>query len=405
MAARSDAARGVAPPVELVVASASSRVIIIAPFEREQEFGGSLRATALAERLEDRGFAVEWVTLAPRSQGLLAKAFNLVRLQPNLVHYHAARPVDVAPAQTIALAAHSYMAPYLDEIVGAATRVVDFHNLEWRHLASLAQLESGVRRVHLSLQSRLMRRFEAGIPGRADVVTFVSAAEAAWVGPTGSGARALLVPSVLPRATAGVAERVWEARSVSTPREELLYLGQLMHRPNALSLLRFLRDVWPLFRRRRPDLRLRVVGELPGSLAIELERFPAVTAAGFVPDLASLLVGAGAVVLPVESTAGTSVRVLLLALAGVPIIGSPLAFRGLTFEAGRVATSASEWIDGVEHALAGGHDVREIRRRALVVQHDAAPWEALAGLLSSQAVDGAGKAGERALESGTAVAR
>lgn len=378
---------------------AASQILLMAPFGRDEDFGGSLRATAFAERLEDRGFAVGWLRLPPRAQPNSVKARNLLSLAPNLVSYHNAGGIDIGSEHAIALAAHSYMAPHLDAIPAAVLRVVDFHNLEWRHLLSLARLNTGVRRAHLVVQGALMRRFEARLVGAADLVTFVSAAERAWAAPFRGPSRHLVVPSVLPRADVELTEQILRARH-GRASGDLVYIGQLDHHPNAFSLLRFLRETWPVFQRRRPDLRLTIVGSMSPALEREVAAVPGVTPVGFVDDLRPLLTDAPAVVLPIDSTAGTSVRVMLLALAGVPMIGSPGAFRGLGFNGGHVAESPDQWIDGVERAIAGELDVVRVREHAMAVQEDEVPWDCLAHALRAAVNAQPGTARDRTPASG-----
>src|SRR5215210_5535122 len=114
------------------------KVLVVAPFERDKAFGGSQRATAIAERLEARRVGVDWATIRPRVPGGPARAVGSISSQPGLVRYARAGGRPPAGDWDAAIAAHSYMAPQLDRIPAARVRVVDFHNLEWRHLRDAA---------------------------------------------------------------------------------------------------------------------------------------------------------------------------------------------------------------------------------------------------------------------------
>lgn len=357
------------------------RLLIIAPFARGREFGGSMRATALAERLEARGIETGWVEVPPRRAGVLAKATSLAQLRPGLVQYHTGARVSLPCGWNAALAVHSYLWPYLAGQPDGALLGVDFQNLEWRHLESLRQLGSGPP-GHLAVQARLMRRFEIDVVRSADLSVFVSQTELEWAEAKSPAGASLLVPNVLPRASAAAAERICDDRRRSSPQRSVVYLGHLTHVPNVRSLARFLRRSWPAILREWPELELWVVGEAASSVGHMLGRARNVTVLGFVDDVAPLLAKAAAAVLPIDTTGGSSMRGLYFALAGVPIIGTAGAFRGLPSTLGRTAETTEDWVSALDAALHARLSTDDARQAALRVQDDAAPWDALAAIVT-----------------------
>jgi len=261
--------------------------------------------------------------------------------------------------------------------------IVDFHNLEWRHLLDGAPggAAAPVRRTWTLHQARLMRGLEVRALAGADLSLLVSASERAWARSVAPGAPTLLVPSVMPAAEIRAAERIAAARD---PRpHELAYVGTLTFPPNVASLERFLHRDWPAMRARVPALRLSVAGACAPPVRERLGRQPGVTPLGFVEDLAPLLARCQAVVMPFDGAAGTSLRAVYYALAGLPVIGSPAAFRGLAFDAGIVADSPAAWAaalsgDGPKRAEAAARAARDAARR---LQDDPAPWDRLAAAL------------------------
>jgi hypothetical protein len=126
------------------------RVLVVAPFERGEQFGGSQRATAIAERLEERGVVVDWLTARPRRTNVLVKLHAAAALRPGVVDYHARSALRLEPdSWDAAIAVHSYMAPHLEKLPRTVTRVIDFHNLEWRVLRDLARATPHPRREYL----------------------------------------------------------------------------------------------------------------------------------------------------------------------------------------------------------------------------------------------------------------
>ena len=351
---------------------------MVAPFERGLGHGGSQRASALAERLEERGAEVEWLTTPPLETGRLAKLGDALALRPGLVGLHPvprALPV-VRPA--VAISAHSYLAPQRGALADPVVRVIDFHNLEWRHLEDALAHAPPARRAYLRLQVALMRRFERRLLAGSDLCAFASEDELQWARGAAPAAELAFAPSVLPQADA---EEALATAPAGPAGRGLVYVGTLRFPPNLAALLEFLRTAWPAIREAVPGARLTVAGDCDPDARRTIDGFAGVDAIGFADDLRALLEPATAAIMPVEGRAGTSLRALHCALAGVWVIGSPAAFRGLPWEMGATVRTPAEWAEAV--CEAGHLDERAQRRTAaardaaLALQRDPAPWDAL----------------------------
>ena len=351
---------------------------MVAPFERGLGHGGSQRASAIAERLEERGAEVQWLTVAPRDTSRSRKLRDALALRPALVGLHSAPESSAAGPADAAISAHSYLAPQLRALPDGVARVVDFHNLEWRHLEDLALHAPPARRPYVRLQVALMRRFERRQIWAADLSTFASEEELRWARGTSPAAALCLLPSVLPRR---VEQEALALRPAGPAGEGLVYIGTLRFPPNLDALLAFLGDVWPRLQDAFPNLRLTVAGDCAGEDRRAIERFPGVEAVGFVPDSRRVLEPAAAAIMPIEGRAGTSLRALYCALAGIWVVGSPAAFRGLPWPMGAAVRSPAEWVAAVGEALGppGGREQRiaAAREGALGLQRDPAPWDGL----------------------------
>jgi hypothetical protein len=361
------------------------RMLVVAPFSRDKEQGGSQRATALAERMEERGVQVGWhvVNSSPRSKR--SKAARMLRLEPALVGGFPRRAFRPEGRWDLALAAHSFLAPQLAAVASGVPRVIDFHNLEWQHLSDSASLERTsagrrglIRDSYLAAQIRLLRRFEQAVLRTADLSLLVSDAELSWADAVRLHGSLLLVPSVLPRSTERAAlEIAGRRRPGRAPR--FVYVGTLTFPPNVMSLRRFLHASWPAIVGAWPNAELTIVGGCEDALRAELQRQPGVRALGYVEDLAPLLEPCSAAIMPFDGRAGTSLRILFYALARVPVLGSPEAFRGMRAEFGVRASTPREWVDGARalvEAPASG-DAVTAHRLAIHRQNDPEPWDDL----------------------------
>lgn len=352
---------------------------MVAPFERGLQHGGSQRATALAERMEERGLEIEWRVVRPGPVTPAVRARATVSLRPTVVQMYPRAPA-ASPPSDVVVAAHSYLAPQLRAAGDCCVRVIDFHNLEWRHLLDSARFAGGVRQVNLRLQARLMRRFERRAIEGADLCLFTDRAELEWAARTGAETDMLIVPNLLPRADEQAALDLGRHRGAPDPYQ-LLYLGTVRFPPNLGALVRFLSDAWPAIKLRVPAARLTIAGDCDCATRAALSAHPGVEAVGFVDDVGPLLRRSAAVVMPIEGEAGTSLRAIYLALAGKGVIGTATAFRGLAWRMGVVVDSPQAWARAVEEVVASGDangaDIAAARDAALAHQRDPRPWDEL----------------------------
>ena len=358
------------------------KVGVIAPFDRSRPFGGSQRATAIAERLEDFGIEIRsWTTIGPRDdRRLVERIRGIVGPLPSLVAYHGASADFKPPADVDAmLVAHSYMWPFVEQL--PCPCIADLHNLEWVHLNDIASMSVGARAIHLKRQARLMHNFEADVVSTAELVLCVTGAEQEWAERHGA-VSPLVVPNVLPRAAVSEARRLAASTkgSGNGVKKRVTYVGQLRYTPNAQALSAFLETTWPALRASQEGLTLSIVGECPASLAVSLSHVAGVEVLGYVEDLADVFRQSHAALLPIRSRTGSSLRVLFYALAGIPMIGSPDAFRGYPEGLGTIVGSPEEWVYG----LSGLRDINarqasaeRAEALAKAIQSDPSPWEHL----------------------------
>lgn len=355
-------------------------MLVVAPFERGRAHGGSQRATAMAERLEERGAQVEWVTRAVTRGSPARKAAGLLRREPEVVRENTRPRLALDGRWDAVIAAHSYMAPHLDGLPPGVRRVVDFHNVEWRVLDALGRGIGGPRGAYKRVQARLMERFERAVLASGAAAAMASEGELAWARAAGARGATVLAPNVLPRAHVAQARRIGEARRVSAGAP-LVYVGTLTFPPNVAALLAWLERDWPAVRAAVPGAELAVAGRCGPGVAEAISAHPGVRALGFVEDLAELLSAAPAAVLPFGGEGGSSLRFLHFALARMPVISTPEATRGLPFAPRVVAATPDEWAAAVTACVASDPSVaaavEEAERAVTALQDDPAPWDRL----------------------------
>lgn len=360
---------------------AQSSVLMVSPFDRGLASGGSQRATAIAEALEDRGACVRWWTTETTLLTVGRRLMRSIAGPPEATLCHPTSPMPVGLMKStgpdIVMSCHSYLGEAA--IASGARSCVDFQNIESDHMRDLANLTKGAKRLYWRRQATLMRKLEVSVAQRADVVSVSTAAAAEWL-VSHADVQALSLPNVLPRAEADRSRAVAALRQPDLSAPRLLFVGTLDYLPNVVSLDRFLKQTWPAIRQALPAIRLDVVGRCARESAARWAAFDGVDVRGFVADLTPILSSCTAAVLPLVMSAGSSLRALTLGLAEVPMIGTADAFRGFE-DIGLAATGVDSWVTAVHNIVAGGSSaastIAHARRVADRIQSDATPFDAL----------------------------
>lgn len=257
---------------------------------------------------------------------------------------------------SLLVVSHSYLAPQLPAL--SLPVVVDFPNLEVQRQASLAAAASGPRRLQHGLEARKARRWEPAVARAAHLVLAVDEADAQTL--RGMGAREVLV---VPNATSAAA-----LSHPSPPAGYVLAVASAGYPPNADGLKRLVDDIWPLVRSQAPQARLVIAGTGTDSLLGELPC--GVEVRGFVPDLQPLYEGAAVLAFPVDSGAGTQLKVAEGMGRGLTSVLSPYSARSVPPPYLPDALVAVDDREFAEHLVAALTDVerrhdRERRLRAL----------------------------------------
>jgi glycosyltransferase involved in cell wall biosynthesis len=111
---------------------------------------------------------------------------------------------------------------------------------------------------------------------------------------------------------------------------QLLFLGTLHYSPNIEGLKWFIESIYPMFKREHPDGKLLVVGHSPGDEVTKMcKATEGVELYANVGDVREYYRRCKAVVVPLLSGGGTRIKILEAALAGRPVISTPLGAEGL----------------------------------------------------------------------------
>ncbi|HEY6798302.1 MAG TPA: glycosyltransferase family 4 protein [Kineosporiaceae bacterium] len=281
----------------------------------------------------------------------------------------AARAAALAPDAT-GVVVFSYKSRALGEALSRRLdlpAVIRQHNREGAYHRSLAAGTPGPRGWALTWEALRIEHDERRL-GRADWITGtadISLADAQWRRSTGAH-RVVHVP---PFASVPAAQRA--AGETAAPGEtgapaetgapgeagppRVLFLGALDIATNTDAVSWFLDTVWPQVLARHATVVLDVVGRRPSAAFRDaVAAYPRVRLEADVPDVAPYLARAAVAVNPAVSGSGVNIKLIEYLDAGIPLVSTSLATRGLPLAPGddlEIQDSGSGFADAVLRLL------------------------------------------------------
>lgn len=322
---------------------------------------------ASVEVLGDAGQDVELIDHVPSRGSAMLRALSVGRSlyfqMYDVPGMHRAVSVRLSSGRyDVVLAEFAYMGQYC----GAGLEVpwvLDEHNVEFELSRTLSADTSGLNalyRWHAARESRLRRREELAICGRATAVTTVSAHDRSVLLDEQPGMTVDVAPN-------GVDLEYFQPRPSVVQDDTLAFVGKMDYRPNVEAVCWFVREILPSLRTVRPSLRMKIIGSQPTAEVRRLGQQPGVDVIGAVADTRPHIADARVVVIPIRSGSGTRLKVLEGMAMGRPVVSTSLGCRGLDVEAGRdllVADDARAFSGAVLQVLESAELAAELGARA-----------------------------------------
>lgn len=171
-----------------------------------------------------------------------------------------------------------------------------------------------------------MERIVAAV---ADDVWFAGPEDAAAFAAATGRQDARVIPNAI------VVDAYARYRAAPPVERTLSYVGSFDYPPNLEAAERLLTSILPRLRSTSPAATLRLVGRRPppGLVALAATT-PGVELLADVPDALAAIAGTSPLVVPLRSGAGTKLKILEGAAAGIPIVSSAVGLTGLAMTPG-----------------------------------------------------------------------
>jgi glycosyltransferase involved in cell wall biosynthesis len=282
-------------------------------------------ATADIPRLNPRRGSVAWALLRARSLRTPAAQYVRRRAGESL----AATARTVRPDAV--LLEHSWLLPYARRMVPTAV-VVDEHDFEPLRTEREACARTGWRRWLWRTYARTTLLAERRGLSHVQGIAAVSDLEADRLSILAPHACVRVVPN-------GVDMAAFRRLPLG---QGVVMIGTMTYRPNRDGAVWFARHVWPLVRTAIPQATVRLVGPGAHRELAGLAALPGVEVVGPVDRVAVELASAAIAVAPLQTGAGTRLKVLEALAAGRPVVATRVAVEGLDVHDGRHVRLADE---------------------------------------------------------------
>ncbi len=215
---------------------------------------------------------------------------------------------------------HFWCAPYVEQLGPLCEHtVLDLHNVESALHASCARSGTWpMSPAHRRFERACEREERRWMP-RFSRLMVTSEEDARRVRQLAPETPLSIYRNALPRVEVPQAEE----------EQAIGFSGNFDYHPNIQGVRFFVQEVWPLLRRRFPDLKLRLIGKNPQAAGKYVKGTAGIEATGPVEDAIGELAKVKIAVAPLVSGSGTRLKILEAWAAARPVVATSLAAEGL----------------------------------------------------------------------------
>lgn len=231
----------------------------------------------------------------------------------------------------------SSVAQYVQHVRGVP-KILDFGDMDSQKWLEYAHYKPFPLSLGYTLEGTKMLWAEKRLARRFDLCTATTRAEWETLQDYGTGAATDWFPNGVDADYFSPTDEPYDADTIS-------FIGRMDYYPNQECMARFCKEVWPLLKSRRPQMKLLIVGADPSPEMRALGDLPGVTVTGSVPDVRPYIRSSALMVAPLAIARGTQNKILEAMAMGVPVVTSRVAAGGVDAEAEAhllVADSASD---------------------------------------------------------------
>lgn len=246
---------------------------------------------------------------------------------------------------------HSSLAIYLDHVrfQGSPATILTMHNIDYiRNARILENTPFGLAKLYHYANQARFQRWEIDVLGQFDEVIAMSDIDKRLLLQQNPSLSVHVVPN-------GVDIRGIPFCPVGAATPSVIFVASMDSDANHDGAMYFIRDIWPLLRRSRPDLKVAFVGRYPRSELLAAHNGDDITVTGKVDDVFSYYRSATVAIVPLRSGGGTRLKIVEAMAAGTAVVSTSVGCEGLDVADGVnivVADTAEHFAAAIERIVA-----------------------------------------------------
>lgn len=235
------------------------------------------------------------------------------------------------------------------------TKVIfDAHNAVWTIIERMRENAPWFLKPVLGVEAKRVKRYEGELLKTVDHVLAVTDVDQAGLEEALNFSTIKKEDRIAPITVVPIAVDTRQLQPIKRKPDSknIVTLGTLHYPPNADGIRWFFNEVFPLIRKRIPEVTLTIIGKNPPQDFLDAAaRFPeAIKITGYVPELAPYLEQSAVMVVPVRAGGGMRVRILEAFAYAMPVVTTTVGLEGINAEREKdvlVADTAPNFADCV----------------------------------------------------------
>jgi len=204
----------------------------------------------------------------------------------------------------------------------ACLRILDYGDMDSQKWREYSRYKPFPLSLGYGIEAVKLEREEKRLATKFDMCTATTRGECETLRSYGTGAATDWFPN-------GVDSDYFKPSEAPYDPDTIAFVGRMDYYPNQECMSSFCDRVLPRLQAQRPSVKLDIVGADPPPSVRRLAKLKGVTVTGSVPDVRPFLQRAALVVAPLNIARGTQNKILEAMAAGVPVVSSALAAKGV----------------------------------------------------------------------------
>ena len=272
----------------------------------------------------------------------------------------------------------SVLAPY-GLTVSRTIKVLDLHNLEFEKMLRYGKFEKNIlKKIYALITARKLKRYEMDIFGKYDFCLTCSEREKSIIENYKIRTKTICVPN------GALVPDYSEVKDLNNNHDEirhLLFVGPLNADKNVDCVLFFSREILPLIRNIRPDVKFIVIGKDAPSSVKELSKDSNIRIMGYVEKIEPYFGENVISVVPLRYGGGTRLKICEAMGLRTPVVSTSIGCEGQEFIDGKhilIRDNPKSFAEGVLK-LMDDHTLRKhIINKAYSFTKERYNWEKIA---------------------------